>query len=446
MKTVRLALVGRPNVGKSALFNRICKKRISIVDEMEGVTRDRIYAEADFFGKPFEVIDTGGITFGSDVPFHEEVKQQAEIAIEEADVIVMVVDSQIGVQELDVQVSRVLLKTNKPLVLAVNKIDHESREPSVHEFYQLGISKVIGVSATQGHQIAELLEEVFEDFVWPESSSETIACPKIAIIGRANVGKSTLLNHFLQENRSIVSPIAGTTRDSIDADFTYDDKPYVFIDTAGIRRKKSEHEVVDKFAAVRTERAIDRSDICILMLDARDGVTAEEKRIAQMIEEKGKGCILVLNKWDLVKGFRMEHCLQAIEKEVRFLSHCPTIITSAKMGRNIHEIFPAVDLVFSELNKRVATGQLNQFLEKAVQVTPPPMIGGKRLRVYYMTQPKVHPPRFVLFINHKNLLGDTYKKYLLNQFRKQYGFIGVPLFFDIKAKSIRAQKKQPVRS
>lgn len=440
MKKIKLALVGRPNVGKSALFNRICKKRISIVDEMEGVTRDRIYAEADFFGKPFDVIDTGGISFQDELPFIEEVKQQAEIAIEEADVLVMVVDARTGVQELDREVAKILLKTNKPLVLAINKVDHANQEGHVHEFYGLGISQVIGVSATQGNNIAELLEKAFAPIDWSEGEEEKHNCPKLAIIGRANVGKSTLLNAFLEENRSIVSPIAGTTRDSIDAHITIDSKPYLLIDTAGIRRKKSESEVVDKFAAIRTERAIERADICLMLIDVQEGITAEEKKILQTIEEMGKGCILLFNKWDLVKGFRMEHCLKAANEEAQFLSHCPKLILSAKTRRNLDQIFPLVDNVYTQMHRRISTGELNQFVKKAIQLRPPPMITGKRLRVYYLTQVKTDPPRFILFVNYKNLLTLTYKKYLLNQFRKEYGFDGAPLFFQLRAKSYKEKK------
>jgi GTP-binding protein len=433
-KMLKLAIVGRPNVGKSALFNRICKKKIAIVDEAEGITRDRLYSKADIFGYPFEVIDTGGIDSRSKAPFNELVKRQAEIAIEEADSIIMVVDSKIGITELDKDLARILLKTKKPLCLAVNKIDDLSKENLIHQFYSLGIKKVVSVSAAQNWHIAELLEMAFEHRKKDEvidSGPETI---KIALVGRPNVGKSSLINYLLNEERCIVSPIPGTTRDSIDASFTHDDTLYTLIDTAGIRRKHAEHEVVDKFAAIRTERTIERTDICLFMLDAQTGITTQEKKIANAIEAEGKGCILLFNKWDLVKGFRMEHCLQEIEDEVPFLKHCPKIFISAKTGRNIDKIFDIVKQVHTDSLQRIPTHQLNKFVGDAMQKIHPPMIQGKRLRIYYMAQVAVQPPKFVFFVNIPTLMTEAYKKYLYNQFREKYGFMGVPILFYLKGK------------
>ncbi len=433
-KKIKLALVGRPNVGKSALFNRICKRRIAIVDEAVGVTRDRLYTDADFFGKPFEIIDTGGIDPISEIPFHEEVRMQTQIAIEEADVLVMVVDGQVGVTLLDELVARNLLKTKKRVVLAVNKVDDHLHLEYVHSFYRLGISEIVAVSAVQGFQIAELLEASFEGMQWLEESEEEAAAIKVAIIGRPNVGKSTLVNYLLQESRCVVSPIAGTTRDSIDTRIEKDDKAFLLIDTAGIRRKKAEHEVVDKFAAVRTERAIARADICILVMDSSQGITTQEKRIADEIEEQGKGCILLFNKWDLVKGFRMEHCLTGIQQEASFLSYCPTLFVSAQTGRNLDDLFTLIAKVKTDMEQRITTGQLNKFVEQVFQKYHPPMLGGKRLRVYYMTQVQTSPPRFVLFVNGPELMLESYKKYMINQFREQYGFLGVPIVFDLRGK------------
>ena len=285
----KLALVGRPNVGKSALFNRISKKRIAIVDEAEGVTRDRLYAEADCFGKPFEVIDTGGINPQTEVLFQEEIRRQAEIAIEEADVIVLVVDVTVGITTLDEFVARLILRTGKRIVLAVNKVDDFARLDLLYPFYSLGISSIVGVSATQGFHIAELLEEAFKDFALPEEKEIKKETTHVAIIGRANVGKSTIVNYLLDEDRCVVSPIAGTTRDSVDVEVLCGEDHYTLIDTAGIRRKASEHEAVDKFAAVRTERAIERADVCVLVIDADRGITTQEKRIARDIEAQGQG-------------------------------------------------------------------------------------------------------------------------------------------------------------
>jgi GTPase len=433
----KLAIVGRPNVGKSALFNRICQERIAIVDEAEGITRDRLYANADLFGLRFEVIDTGGINARSKDQFNEEIKRQAEIAIEEADTIVMVVDAKIGVTELDKELSDILHRTKKPLCLAVNKVDDESKSNLLHEFYSLGIKKMIPISAAQGLQIAELLESAFEGFAPSDEAPEKEHSIKVAIVGRPNVGKSSLVNYILDEERCIVSPIPGTTRDSIDMPVKRDDAIYTFIDTAGIRRKGGEHEVVDKFAFIRTERAIERADLCILMLDSQSGLTAQDKKIANMIEEAGKGCILLFNKWDLVKGFRMEHCLKSVEEEVPFLKHCPKIFGSALTGRNVEKIFDLIQDVYANSQKRVTTHQLNKFLTLAMQKNHPPMITGKRLRIYYMAQVGIEPPKFILFVNSPHLMAESYKKYLYNQFRETYQFTGVPILMHMKGKEKR---------
>ena len=441
-RIIKLALVGRPNVGKSALFNRICKMRIAIVDEMEGVTRDRLYADADFFGKPFEVIDTGGINPQSDVPFQEEIRRQAEIAIEEADVIVMVVDVTIGITMLDEFVARLLLRTRKPIVLAANKVDDHSKLDLVYPFYSLGISRIVGVSATHNFQIAELLEEAFSGIQFSEEApkKETI---HIAIVGRPNVGKSTIVNYLLDEERCVVSPIAGTTRDSIDVEIQVGDDRFTLIDTAGIRRKRAEHDAVDKFAAVRTERALERADICVLVVDAERGMTVQEKRIAHEIEALGKGCVLLFNKWDLVKGFRMEHCRKSFEIDTPFLNHCPMLFVSGLTGRNLDQLFKSVKEVFEQQNRRITTGQLNKFVEKVVQKYHPPMLeGGKRLRIFYLAQVDVQPPRFVIFVNNPQLMADTYKKYMINQFRETYGFLGAPIQFFLKGRKTKEKSEE----
>lgn len=433
-KLPKLAIVGRPNVGKSALFNRICQKRISIVDEAEGVTRDRLYAEAEFFGAPFEVIDTGGINPKSEALFNDHIKQQAEIAIEEADTLIMVVDGQLGLTALDEDVAKILHRTKKPVCLAVNKIDDVSQTHLMFDFQKLGIKKMVPVSASHNWHIAELLEAAFENLEKPTEEVEKRKTIHVAIVGRPNVGKSSLVNYLLDDERCIVSPIPGTTRDSVDVSFELDGQEYTLIDTAGIRRKGAEHDVVDKFAAIRTERAIERADICILMVDAQQGITAQEKRIANDIEEAGKGCLLLFNKWDLVKGFRMEHCLKGVEDEVPFLKHCPKLFISALTGRNVDKIFGIVQQIHSESQLRIPTHQLNVFIERALQRNHPPMIQGKRLRIYYMAQIDIQPPRFVVFVNYPNLMMDSYKKYLYNQFREAYGFTGVPISLYLKGK------------
>lgn len=436
-----LAIVGRPNVGKSALFNCICRQRIAIVDEAEGITRDRLYAEAEIFGFPFRVIDTGGVDQHSTAPYQELIAAQAAIAVNEADVLVMVVDGLVGITPVDQELALWLHKSGKPLTLAVNKIDNVDKEHLQYAFQRLGIKRIVTVSATQGYHIAELLEAAWEDYK-PSDVVPAEAPPvKVAVVGRPNVGKSSLINYMLQEDRCIVSPMAGTTRDSIDVTVsTPNGQQYTFIDTAGIRRKGGEHEVVDKFAAIRTERAIERADICLLIADAASGLTAREKKIANTIEEAGKGCLLIFNKWDLVKGFRMEHCLKGIELEAPFLNHCPHLFISALTGRNVDKIFPLVDEVQANSVKRIGTGELNSFIAKALQRNHPPMLKGKRLRIYYMTQIAVQPPQFATFVNYPNLMADSYQKYLYNQFRDTFKFTGVPIRMYLKGKKRKVEE------
>lgn len=451
---LKIAIIGRPNVGKSALFNRLCNQRLSIVDEQEGVTRDRLYANAEFFGRQVCLIDTGGIDRISSLPFNQLVLKQSETAIREADAVIFVVDGQVGPTLLDQEVAKLLLRSQKPVILAVNKVDHASNEGLIHQFHSLGVQNLMAVSAVQGYQIAELMERVLALFPQPvmeeeEHSEEDVLLPstqvllepemiRVAIAGRPNVGKSTLLNCLLGEDRAIVSPIAGTTRDAVDHSITVDGQKFLLIDTAGIRRKCREHEAIDKFAAVRTKNALERADVVLLILDANQGMTAQEKRIASDIEMLGKSCILIFNKWDLVQGFRMEHVLRAVHAEVPFLTHCPALFLSALTKRNTPKIFPAVRQVFADRSQRITTGILNKFIEKCVQKYHPPMLTGKRLRIYYMTQVQIAPPKFVFFVNRPELMTPPYLKYLTNQFREAFRFSGCPLFFDLRGKSEEA--------
>lgn len=406
------------------------------MDEAEGVTRDRLYAETNFFGKSLEIIDTGGINARSKAMFNEEIKRQAEIAIEEADTLVMVVDAKAGVTDLDTEVAQILHSTRKPVCLAINKVDNTAEEQIIHEFHSLGFKYMVAVSAEQNWHIAELLEESLKDVNYENTEEENDTLIRVAIVGRANVGKSSLINYVLDEERCIVSPIPGTTRDSVDVIVKHEEERYAFIDTAGIRRKHAEHDVVDKFAAIRTERAIERANICLLMLDSQQGLTTQEKKIAKSIENSGKGCGLIFNKWDLVKGFRMEHCLKNIEEETPFLRHCPKLMTSAITGRNVEKIFPLINEIHAAMHHRVPTPQLNKFIEEAMQKNHPPMVRGKRLRIYYMAQ--VGVGRFVLFVNHPDLMSDHYLKYLYNQFRRVHPFPGIPLIFQLKGKGKKA--------
>ncbi len=442
----KIALVGRPNVGKSALFNRICQKRLSIVDEQEGITRDRLYAQAECFGRPFILIDTGGIDSTGTLPFYQEVRRQAEIAIEEADVVILVTDGQVGASVWDAEIAKALLKAKKSTILAVNKIDQMSDEDKLHPFYSLGIRNMIGISALQGYQIAELLEKALAAV--PEEEEVPLPPPtggiRVAIVGRPNVGKSTLLNCLLHEERAIVSPVAGTTRDAVDVSLQHEGQEYILIDTAGIRRKKAESEVVDKFAAIRTDEAIARADVCVLVLDSFEGFTTQEKRIASEIEAQGRSCILVFNKWDLVKDLQMEHALRGVREEIPFLNHCPTLFISALEERNLEKILPQVKLVYEQRNRRISTGMLNQFVGKCVQKVHPPLIIGKRLRIYYMTQVETAPPKYVLFVNNPTLLTEAYKKYLINQFRESYGYSGCPLVLEARGKGRTPLDAKPV--
>jgi GTPase len=435
----KIAIVGRPNVGKSALFNRLCQKRISIVDEQEGVTRDCLFAEVDWFGQKCQLIDTGGIDATSTHLFNEEVRKQSEWALEMADIAVLVVDGTVGLTDLDYEVAKLIIRRKIPALCAVNKIDGAEQEILLHPFHALPLSQLCGVSAIHGYQIAELIEAVLALLpkqVVPEVP-QLIPSLRVTIAGRPNVGKSTLLNRLLGVPRAIVSPIAGTTRDAVDALLSWEDQAILFVDTAGIRRKKVQKERVDQCADLRTREALERSDLVLLMLDAQEGITEQEKRIASAIEALGKSCILLFNKWDLVHGVRMEHLLLATREAVPFLAHCPALFLSAEIGRNVDKVLPLIREVHEERARRIPTGELNAFMERAVQEVHPPMLTGKRLRIYYMVQVQVAPPKFVFFVNRASLMTDSYKKYLINQFRNTYRFLGTPLCFELRNKSHR---------
>lgn len=396
------------------------------MEDVEGVTRDRLYEVATVFGREVRFVDTGGIAeSGSTIAFSEEIRVQTMKGISDADAVIMVVDSRCGPTLQDEEVAHLLLKQNKPIYLAVNKVDNPEEEISA--FYSLGLGRLFPVSALHGRGVADLLEAAVPETV---TSVETKDLPKVAIVGRPNVGKSTLMNCLLDEERCLVSDIPGTTRDAVDVEMD----GCIFIDTAGIRKKKSEPEVVDKFAAIRTEKIIERCDICILMLDVNDGLTAHEKLIAKQIEEQGKGCIIFLNKWDQVQGFRMEHSMSVIRATNPFLAHTPIIVGSAKTGRGVDKIVPTIFEVKEQMEKRITTGELNTFLERAIQLNHPPLITGKRLRIYYLTQVGIKPPHFVLFVNEPKLLVESYRRYLVGKLREQYHFLGAPLAFKLNRK------------
>lgn len=430
MRTI--AIVGRPNVGKSALFNRLAKRRLAIVDEEEGVTRDRLYAVIEGFGEKARIIDTGGLDFQLQDTLYQGVKAQSLKAVAEANLILFVVDGQVGPTHLDREVAKFLLKTGKPLLLTVNKIDGEAQEHLLHAFHCLGISEMVPVSALHGYKAAELAMRL--TCGGGEEGAEEESAISIALIGRTNVGKSTLLNCLSGTERSLVSDEPATTRDAIDAVVEHEEVRFRFVDTAGIRRKQKEKSALEKFARVRTDEAIERSDVCLLLIDAQEGMTVQEKKIAKLIEEKGRGLILLINKWDAVKGFGMGSVEKAIRLENPFLADCPILFISAKTGRNTAQIFPLVQTVYAGLTKETTTGELNRLLNRALEKVHPPMIKGKRLRIYYMTQTGYRPPAFVLFINHKPLITETYQRYLMHELRGGLGLIGCPLKFELRAK------------
>ncbi|MCH9632676.1 MAG: GTPase Der [Chlamydiae bacterium] len=441
----KIALIGRPNVGKSALFNRLLKKRIAIVDEMEGVTRDRIYGEGEFELQPYILIDTAGIETTDHSELNVDILNQSKLAIDEADFCVFVVDAQIGITRMDQEIAKILRQKKKPVCLAVNKIDIDQHAELTYEFYPLGFDRILGISAEHGRNIYELLETIFENM--PEITQEDLGAKEaetISIVGRTNVGKSTLMNYLSKQPRCVVSPIAGTTRDAIEVEIEYGDKSYSFIDTAGIRRKNKEKIVVEKFAHIRTFGAIEKSEICLFLIDAQEGLTAQEKKFLSEIYKNGKSCIVVVNKWDLAEGFRMEHAHQALIKDSPFLSIYPVVFISALTGRNVEKLFPLIEQVTESRNRSVETSTLNKFILEAIQKSPPPMISGKRLRVYYMTQIRSGPPSFLFFVNVSTLLTPTYKRYLMNRMREAFDFTATPVQFYLRSKN-KASKDKSVK-
>ncbi len=435
-KKMKIALVGRPNVGKSALFNRICQKRISIVEDVEGVTRDRIYAKAEINNKEFELIDTGGISFEKNMPFIDQIRMQAEIAIEEADGIIMVVDLKANAQLLDKEIAKILLATKKPVILAINKADDQTVKYDLFSFYELGIENLLAVSAIHGHNVFDLIAKMFELVPFEADEKEEEKSVNVAVIGRANVGKSTLLNAMLGSERCIVSPIAGTTRDAVDVLLEHNKENFLFIDTAGIRRKHKEKETIEKFSSLRTQNALKRADICILVLDVNEGMTTQEKRILKEIETLGKGCIIFINKWDCIKGHRMEHCILSIKNEYSPAKNFPIIVGSAKEKRNIDKVFQSLLDLKLQIQRKISTPELNRFIEKSMQRTHPPMIKGKRLRVFYMVQKTTHPKKFILFVNYPNLMTKAYKQYLINSLKDTFSLIGCPIEFTLRARML----------
>lgn len=427
-----VAIVGRPNVGKSTLFNRIAGERISIVEDTPGVTRDRIYADAEWLDHHFTLIDTGGLEPDSDDMMLKHMYSQAEIAISSADVILFVVDVRTGMTDMDMQVANILRKADKPVVLAVNKVDDLAKYGmQVYEFYSLGLGDPFGVSGGQMIGLGDLLDEVVKHFPADKDDSAEDDAIKVAIIGKPNVGKSSLVNRILGENRVIVSDVAGTTRDAIDSEYELNGQKYVFIDTAGMRRKAKIKESIEKYSIIRAVAAVERADVCILMINAVGGITEQDTKVAGIAHEAGKAVIIAVNKWDLIEkdNHTMNKFLKDIDTEFKYLSYAPRIFISAATGQRVTKLFELITMVSENNSRRIATGMLNDVLIEAMAMNQPPAEKGKQLRIYYMTQVSVKPPTFVLFVNDTELLHFSYKRYLENQLRDAFGFVGTPIHF-----------------
>ncbi|MDR0570772.1 MAG: ribosome biogenesis GTPase Der [Clostridiales Family XIII bacterium] len=435
-----VAVVGRPNVGKSTLFNRLAGKRISIVEDTPGVTRDRIYAEAEWRNITFGIIDTGGIEPDSDDELFLQMREQAEIAMDMADVIVFIVDGKEGLTVYDRDVADMLMRTRKKIVLAVNKADSPGLPAGYYDFFELGLGEPMAISAANMLGLGDLLDKIVENFP-ALSSEEDEDAVKIAVIGKPNVGKSSLVNMLLGENRVIVSDIAGTTRDSVDSPFEWNGAPYVLIDTAGVRRRSKIAGDIEKYSVIRTMAAIERSDVCLLMLDAAEGVTEQDKRVAGMAHEAGKGIVIVVNKWDLIEKHTgtMNEFRKKLRAELVFLSYAPDVFISILERQRIKNVMEMAGRVAEIRALRVATGQLNSLLADAVMFKPPPSDKGKRLKIYYISQVGVKPPLFSLKVNDEKLVHFSYARYLENRIRDSFGFEGTSIKFVFRGKGEKGE-------
>lgn len=432
-----IAIVGRPNVGKSMLFNRIAGRRLSIVEDTPGVTRDRIYADSDWNGRSFDIVDTGGIEPTTDNEILIFMREQALLAIEMADVIVLVTDITTGVTAADQEVANMLLRSKKPVVLAVNKMDSVgATNPDIYEFYSLGLGDPIAVSSVHGHGTGDLLTKCFEYFPPEIDTEEDDEIIRVAVIGKPNVGKSSLVNQILGEKRVIVSDMAGTTRDAIDSLFENKFGKYMFIDTAGIRRKSKVDDRIEKYSVMRAQMAIERADVCLIMIDAREGVTEQDTKVAGLAHEAGKASIIIVNKWDLIEkdGKTMDHMRQDILRDLSFMSYAPILFISALTGQRVDRIFELINYVSNQASTRITTGMLNNILADATARVQPPTDKGRRLKIYYMTQTGIRPPNFICFCNDARLFHFSYQRYLENQIRNVFGLEGTPIRLIIRQK------------
>lgn len=437
-----VAIVGRPNVGKSTLFNRIVKRRVAIVEDIPGITRDRLYFDVQWLDRLFTLVDTGGIDVATADKIGQQVRQQAQLAVEEADVIVFLVDGKVGLTQDDVLVGRLLRETRKPVLLVVNKVDSVKDEAAIYEFYKLGLGEPIAVSAANALNLGDLLDKVVAHL--PQTAAEEQETDEIgvAVIGRPNVGKSSLVNAILGAARVIVSDVPGTTRDAIDTPLVKDGRKYRFIDTAGIRRKARINAAVEHYSVMRALRAVDRADVVLLVIDAQEGVTEQDKKIAGYAHEAGKGAVIIVNKWDLIN--KDTHTAAAFTRQVRqelsFMPYAPILFVSALTGQRVQRITALIDQVAQQRARRVPTGVLNQLLQDAVAITPPPTDRGRRLKIFYATQTGVKPPTFVLYVNSPEAMHFSYLRFLENKLREAFDFNGTPITLLVRGREERSRQ------
>ncbi|MCI8398219.1 MAG: ribosome biogenesis GTPase Der [Oscillibacter sp.] len=432
-----IAIVGRPNVGKSMLFNKLIGKRLSIVEDTPGVTRDRIYGESDWNGRAFTLVDTGGIEPRADSQILEFMREQAQIAIDTATVIVFLTDIRTGLTASDQEVASMLLRSGKPVVLAVNKMDSTGEPPAdFYEFYNLGMGDPIAVSAVHGHGTGDLLDACIEHFPPVEDEEEKDDAIHVAVIGKPNAGKSSLVNRILGEERVIVSDVAGTTRDAIDSRFENEQGSFVFIDTAGLRKKSRVEENIERYSALRAAMAIERADVCLIVIDATEGVTEQDTKVAGMAHEAGKASIIVVNKWDLVEkdGKTMDRMREDVRRDLSFMTYAPVLFISALTGQRVNRLFELIDYVSNQASTRITTGMLNDVLSDAQIRVQPPTDKGRRLKIYYMTQVGIKPPHYVIFCNDARLFHFSYQRYLENCIRSTFGLEGTPIRISIRQK------------
>ena len=432
-----VAIVGRPNVGKSMLFNKLVGRRLSIVEDTPGVTRDRLYAEAEWLNRTFDLVDTGGIEPTSDSEILQFMRKQAEIAIDHATVIIFLCDIQTGITASDKDVANLLLRSGRPVILAVNKMDNTgATNPDIYEFYNLGLGDPYPVSAVHGHGTGDLLDACMEYFPPADEEEEEDDVIKVAVIGKPNVGKSSLVNRILGEERVIVSDMAGTTRDAVDSYFENETGKYLFIDTAGMRKKSKVDDRIEKFSVLRATMAIERADVCLIMIDAQEGVTEQDTKVAGLAHEAGRACIIVVNKWDAIEkdGKTMDHMREDVRRDLAYMTYAPVLFISALTGQRVPRLFELIQFVSQQHSMRVTTGMLNSILSDATARVQPPSDKGRRLKIYYMTQIGIRPPHFVMFCNDARLFHFSYQRYLENQIRSVFGLEGTPLRFTIRQK------------